>query len=114
MGYSKDYQMRAIEYKEACHTFKELKEAFKIPASTYYSWKEQLRKGLLGVKIKRTRKRKVDPEELKRVIEEKPDAYLREIAEKFDCSITAIHKRLEQMKITLKKRHSLTQRNLKN
>ena len=114
MAYSKDYQIRAIEYKESGHTFKELYEVFKIPASTYYNWKEQLGKGLLGVKIKRTRKRKVDPEELKQVIEGKPDAYLREIAEVFGCSITAIHKRLRQMKITLKKRHSPTQRNQRN
>ena len=30
MAYSIDYRKRAVEYKDSGHTFKELKEAFKI------------------------------------------------------------------------------------
>ena len=36
MAYSMDYRKRAVEYKDAGHTFKELEEAFKIPPITYY------------------------------------------------------------------------------
>ena len=104
MAYGIDYKKRALAYKDEGHTFKELYAAFKIPSATYYDWKKKLEQGVLGVKIKRSRKRKIDPEKLKQVIEEKPDAYLREIAEKFDCSINAVHKRLAQMEITYKKR----------
>jgi transposase len=111
MAYSVDYKQRAVAYKGEGHTFKELYEAFKIPSTTYYEWKRRLEKGVLGLKVKQTRRRKIDPEELKRVVKEKPDAYLREIAEKFDCSTTAVHKRLEAMKITYKKRHLPTQKN---
>ena len=103
MAYSIDYKMGAVAYKDDGHTFKELYEAFKIPASTYYNWKNKLEQGALNVKNNQTRKRKINSEELRRVIEEKPDAYLREIAAKFACSTTAIHKRLKQMKITYKK-----------
>jgi len=110
MAYSTDYKKRALAYKDEGHTFKELYETFKIPAATYYNWKGQVEKGVLGVKVQRTRNRKINPEELKRVVEEKPGAYLREIAEEFGCSITAVHKRLKKMKITYKKRRLPTRK----
>jgi len=104
MSYSIDYKKRVLSYKEEGHSFKELYEAFRIPSTTYYAWKGQLEMGVFGVKIKQTRRRKINPEELKLVVEGKPDAYLREIAEKFGCSIAAVHARLKKMKITYKKR----------
>ena len=53
---------------------------------------------------KATRKRKITLEELELAIEEKPYAYFRGLAEKFNCSTTAVHKCLKQVKITYKKR----------
>jgi len=105
-----------MAYKDDGHTFKELFEVFKIPAATYYNWKNKLKQGTLDVKVKQTRRRKIDPEELKRVVEEKPDAYLWEIAAKFDCSIAAVHKRLKDMKIKIKykKRRLHVQKNPRN
>ena len=110
MAYSIDYKMRAIAYKDEGHSFRELYEAFRIPSATYYDWKKKLEKGVIGIKVKQTRKRKIDPEELRRVVEENPDAYLREIAEKFGCSITSVHTRLKKLKITYKKRHLATRK----
>ena len=114
MAYSIDYKLRALAYKDEGHSFRELYEAFRIPSATYYLWKGQLEKGVIGVEVRQTRRRKIDPEELRRVVEEKPDAYLREIAEKFGCSITSVHTRLKKLKITYKKRRLPTRKSLKS
>ena len=109
MAYDEKYRVQAVSYKDSGHTFKELKEIFKITSRTYYQWKKN--KETTGYyeppKIPKTRNRKINPEELKMAIEGKPDAYLRELAEQFNCSINSVHKRLKQLKITLKKRTSL-------
>jgi transposase len=107
MAYSVDYRKAALEYKRSGHTFKELKEVFKITPRTYYQWVENLKtNGNVKVKIKQTRKRKIDPDALKKAVKEKPDAYLRELSKGFNCSTTAVHKRLIQLGFTYKKRRS--------
>ena len=68
MAYSMDYRKRAVEYKDAGHTFKELEEAFKIPPITYYDWKEKLSGGYYETKPKAERSRKIDKEKLRAVI----------------------------------------------
>jgi transposase len=116
MAYDKKFRERAVLFKDSGHTFEELKKVFGICHHTYYKWKKN--KETTGFYVSKstekvTRKRKIDPQELVSAVEEKPDAYLRELAEKFNCSITAVHKRLEQLKITYKKRHSPIQKNPK-
>ena len=107
MAYDEKYRRKALEFKAAGNTFKRLKEVFGIESSTYYRWKNLLETtGTLKSTPPATRKRKIDSEELKRAIEEKPDVYLRELAEKFDCTGPAIQKRLKKLGITLKKRRS--------
>jgi transposase len=97
MAYSKDYRKAAIDFKRRGHTFKELKDVFKITPRTYYQWVESLEtRGSVKVKIKQTRKRKIDPDALIKAVEEKPDVYLRELAKQFNCSIAAVHKQLVQ------------------
>ena len=105
MAYDEKFRARAVEFKDKGHTFKELKEIFGTGSYSYYKWKKSKEtKGFYVVKNeKATRKRKIDPEELISAIEEKPDSYLRELAQRFNCSITAVHKRLKQLKITCKK-----------
>lgn len=112
MAYSVDYRKAAIEFKQSGHTFAQLKEVFKITARTYYQWLELLEKtGSLQFRNANERRGKIDLEELKLAVKEKPDAYLRELAAKFGVSTTAIHKRLAKHKITYKKRPSHTQKN---
>lgn len=114
MGYSVDYRKAAIEFKQGGHTFKELKEVFKITPRTYYQWiKKWETSGSTRVKTKHTRKRKIDPDALRRAVEEKPDIYLRELSQKFNCSIPAVHYRLVQLGFTYKKRRSPTRKNQK-
>jgi hypothetical protein len=56
-------------------------EVFKITHRTYYQWIEILEtSGSVKVEIKRTRKGRIDPDALKKAVEEKPDAYLRELS----------------------------------
>lgn len=109
MAYSKDYREAAIAFKESGRTFRELNEVFKITPRTYYQWVEQKGKRS-DDKVKQTRKRKIDSDKLKKAVEEKPDAYLRELSKMFDCSTTAVHKRLVSLGITYKKRHSHTRK----
>lgn len=116
MAYDEKYRARAVAFKESGKTFKELKEVFGICSYSYYAWKKNKeRTGYYAPakKEKATRKRKIDPAALELAINEKPDAYLRELAKKFNCSTTSIHNRLKQSKITLKKRRLPTQKNPK-
>ena len=112
MAYDKKYRAKALAFKAAGNTFKRLKEVFGITARTYYLWKNRLETtGSLESTPPATRNRKIDNEELKRAVEEKPDSYLRELAEKFDCSEPAVHKKLKKLGITYKKRRSPTPKN---
>ena len=112
--YSIDFKRRAVAYKEEGHTFKELKEAFGIPAETYYQWKEKLGNGYYEIKIKRERSRKIDREKLKQAVAENPGAYLYELAQPFGCTPQAVFSMLGKLKITLKKRLLPITKNQKN
>jgi len=110
MAYSEDCRKRAIEYKDSGHTFEELREAFKIPPGTYYDWKQKSADGYYDRKVKRQRRRKIDREKLRQAVAEKPDSYLRELAEQFSCTATAVFYMLGKLGITLKKKPSPTAR----
>jgi transposase len=116
MAYCEKYRKSAVEYKDSGHTFEEVKETFKISSSTYYKWvkyKEEFGSYVPPKKGKQTRKGKIDPDKLVSAYEEKPDAYLREIALLFDCSAEAVRKRLKTLKLTLKKRRLPTRKKTK-
>ena len=86
------------------HTIAEASEVFEVGTATIKEWRKlQKETGSLAKRpLKRTPK-KIDPKKLNAYIEEHPDAYLREIAEVFDCSITAVFKALKKLNFTLKK-----------
>jgi transposase len=105
MAYSIDFIKTAVAYKRNGHTFKELREIFGIPPETYYQWENRVESGYYEVKRdKQERDRKIDKEKLKQAVADKPDAYLYELAELFDCTPQAIFYMLEKLDITLKKR----------
>jgi hypothetical protein len=103
MAYSTDFIKRALAYRQAGHTFAQLREAFGIPSATYYGWEAKLDKGYYDIKIKRERRRKIGKEALKQAVEEKPDAFLKEYAQQFNCTPTAVFYALEKLNITRKK-----------
>jgi transposase len=113
MAYGMDFKKRAVAYKQEGHTFKQLREAFGIPSETYYQWEKKLKNGYYEIKTERTRNRKIDKEDLKRSVALKPDAYLYESAQKYDCTDSAVFYALKKLKITLKKRLSPTVKNLR-
>src|SRR5215510_16224061 len=105
MAYSMDFIKRAVEYKQEGHTFNQLREAFNIPPETFYQWEERLNSGFYEKeKVKQERSRKIDREKLKQAIADKPDAFLHELAEPFNCSPQAVFYMLQKLDITLKKR----------
>jgi len=112
--YSIDFIRRAVAYKDEGHTFIELKDAFKIPPETYYIWKEKLENGYSAEKVFRERRRKIDKELLKQTIAEKPDLFLYELAEMFNCTAQAVFYALEKLGITRKKSNAPILKNPKN
>jgi transposase len=114
MAYSVDFREAAVAYKDGGHTFAELKEVFKITNKTYDDWKKLYEETGSYEKRKVERKpKKIDLSRLQKAIEEKPDAYLYELAEPFGCSEQAVFYALKKINITYKKRHSPTPKNPK-
>jgi len=112
--YSIDFIRHAVAYKDDGHTFADLKNAYKIPPETYYIWKKKLENGYSGEKVFRERRRKIDKDLLKQAIAKKPDLFLYELAEMFDCSVQAVFYALEKLDITRKKNNSPILKNQKN
>jgi transposase len=108
MSYDTKYRVRALEYWSAGHSKTETASVFKVNPSTLQRWKSRFNEtGTLTPTKRKETWRKVDPENLKEYIRQHPDAYLKEIAEVFSCSDTAIQKALKRLQITRKKNHSL-------
>ena len=114
MAYSIDFRKKAVEYKDSGHTFAQLKEVFGITNKTYDDWKKLYNEQGSYAKRELNRSpKKIDIEELKQALKEKPDAYLRELAEPFGCTEQAVFYALEAHKITYKKRRLPTLKNVK-
>jgi transposase len=105
MSYSKDFKLSAVTFRTKGHSLAEVEEAYGIGRQTLGVWQKAANNGTLGEKKIQIRKpRKINLEELKKVVEERPDLYLPELAKMFECSTTAVQKRLDNLNITLKKR----------
>ena len=110
MAYSKDFKQLVLKYRRNGHTVEETCSFSGIVRSTFYEWEAEEKLGF-PEKKKRSYEKKIRKEDLKKAVEEKPDSYLRELAEPFDCTPQAIAKALDAMEITLKKRRSRTPKN---
>jgi hypothetical protein len=113
MAYSTDFKRLVIKYPRDDHTVEETCAFSGIARSTYYEWEKE-EKLAFPKKEKRSYEKKICKEDLKKAIEEKPDRYLRELAEPFKCTPQAVFRALEKMNITLKKRPLPTLKNPKN
>lgn len=115
MANSKDYRRAAIDYWGKGHRKEELYEAFGIYPSRVNEWKKlQKETGSLEPQYKKTRKRKIDVEELTKAVERKPDATLAELAKIFGCTDSAICHALKRAKLPLKKNSSHTRSNVRS
>ena len=109
MSYSEDYRKRTIEYRGEGHSLEETHQVFKASISTIRKWEKQWKeKGTLAPAPVVRGYKKIEPERLKRYVQEHPDAYPKEIAEEFNCCETAIRKAFVRLGITRKKRQHIT------
>jgi Transposase and inactivated derivatives len=90
------------------HTEKETAATFKVSTATLWKWKNQLKElGELSPKKRKETWRKINPEKLRKYVEDHPDAYQHEIAGAFGVRLYAIQKALKRLGITRKKNHSI-------
>lgn len=109
MSYSEDYRKRTIEYRGEGHTLEETHKVFKVSISTIRTWEKQWKeKGTLAPAPVVRSYKKIEPDRLKRYVQEHPDAYPKEIAREFNCCETAIRKAFERLGITRKKKRYTT------
>jgi transposase len=102
--YTTDLREKALKY-EKTHTVKGTSEVFGVSKRAIFEWKKLLREsGSLKPALLNRKYRKLDPEKLRKYVEEHPDAYQREMAREFKVSMSCIGKALKKLKITLKKR----------
>lgn len=105
MAYSRDLKLRAVAYVEEGHNMNQTAAVFKVHISTVIRWVEQYKKtGDVKNKVRKPVNKKINPEELVAYVQEHPDAYLKEIAQKFGCCPAAVLRRLRKLGITRKKR----------
>ncbi len=104
MAYDKHFKERVLFHLDKGHTQKETAALFGISVSTLKNWtKRRLAGEGLDAKIRKRKPKKIDPERLREVVAEHPDAFLRELAAYFKCTPNAIRKALQKLGITRKK-----------
>jgi hypothetical protein len=74
---------------------------------------KKLENGYDGTKVFRERSRKINKGKLKKAVQENPEAYLYELAQRFDCTPQAVFLMLGKLKTTRKKNPSLILKNQK-
>ena len=103
MTYSIDFRRQALLIKKRDHlSFEETAERFGVNKMTLLRWSK-------GIESKRTRQKlasKIDMEALNRDVEQYPDAYQYERAERFGVSRRAIGYALKRLGISRKKKLS--------
>jgi len=108
MSYDKKYREQAIKYWEDGNSKRATAKVFNVSPTTLHTWKKQLNEtGKLEPKTRRETWRKIDPERLTEYVKQYPDAYLKEMAEEFNCSEVSIFKALKRLKISRKKNYSV-------
>jgi len=97
-----------MDYMDAGNSYRKTAEIFKVSTSTIREWKIQLKEtGTLAPKKYERKWRKIDPEKLRKYVEENPDAYQHEMAAEFGVRLYAIQKALKRLRITRKKNHRI-------
>jgi transposase len=103
-AYSEDLRIRVVDYVEAGHTYKESGAMYGVSDGTVYKWiKLKKETGSLKVEAVPRSPHKLFNEELLEYIKQNPDAYLKEIAEHFQCGISSVHDALKRLGVTYKK-----------
>ena len=108
MRYSQDLRKKAVEYVLKGNSRRKTAKIFQVHHETIGEWVKKYKEtGEIKDREFKRKPKKIDPEKLEKYIEEHPDAYLREIAQVFNCTPVAVHNRLKKLGITRKKTKSL-------
>lgn len=106
MAYSYDLRKKALDYIDKGGSKVQAGQIFGVTVQTLINWVKRKNQGKLAPNTTRNRNpQKLETEKLKAYIEKHPDKYLREIAEEFGVTITAVFYACKRLKITLKKRN---------
>lgn len=100
MAYSLDFRQQVFKTKQKEGlTFEEVSERFGVPMRTLFRWQKRIEP-----KTKRNKpSTKVDMEALRKDVEENPDHFQYERAEKFGVSQSTIFYALKRLEISYKK-----------
>lgn len=102
MPYSLDLRKRVIDFVEGGGSVSKAATTYRVGRATIYRWLN--RADLAPTKVTR-RKRKLDWEALRNDVEKNPEATLKERAQTFGVSISALSQAFKKMKITRKKKN---------
>ena len=114
MVYSSDMKECVVSFIEGGGTKKEASRLFKVSERTIFYWLlRKKERGTLANKVRVTRPRKVEDEELRAYVAKHPDHYLWEIGEAFKMSPSGIFRALKRLRITYKKKSRSTRSGMK-
>lgn len=103
MTYSVDFRRKVLEVKEKEGlTFEETSKRFCVGKNSIFLWSKKIE----PIKKRNTKARKIDREALKKDIEQHPDAYQHERAQRLGVSKNGIGWAMKRLNITYKKNSS--------
>ena len=104
MAYEKKFRERVMKYRRKGNSIAKTADVFEVGTTTIKRWdKLEKETGSLEKRPLNRKFKKIDPEKLTAYIKSNPDAFLREIAEEFNCTTTAVFLAFEKLGITRKK-----------
>lgn len=114
-GYSLDLRERVLSYLALGHTQKAASEVFNLSRQTIYNWlclkseRGDLRMRRSGLRSSST----IEAQALREAVDLHPDFYLWELAALFQVTPSGIYRALHRHKITRKKRHFSSRKEMK-
>jgi transposase len=104
MSYSTDFRKKVIEFLEKGNSLRKAQKIFNVSVNAIQGWKKlQAETGELNKRPLNRKPRIYDSEKLEAYVLENPTTYLKDIAEKFNGSISGAFNALKRLKIGLKK-----------
>ena len=104
MAYDVKLREKVLNFLDKGHTIEEAHEVFEVGTTTIKRWKKLKKEtGKLENRPLNRKHRKICPDRLRAYINENPDSYLKETAEIFNCTDSAIFYALKRLKISRKK-----------
>jgi putative transposase len=108
MSHNLEVRKKVIEFIEKGGSVSKAAKIYRVGRASIYRWMS--REEQKQPEIKRRRKRKLDWDEVRKDIEQNPDAKLLDRAKKFGVRTNAIWYAMKEMKMTRKKKYLGTEK----